>query len=163
MPFENSRMRSLLLGLLLCIAANATPLEFPSMDGKGRGFTIEVGGEWTPLQSNTTSKIEQKYEPGPDYPQSLSGFPTNESDAAKLVQTLKMVQQMTGKKEYEEVKLGPLPAMLKREKTSFTVYAGHGTTKYTIHYSDGRDSLDRTPYDGILSEILNSFRLAPAK
>ncbi len=154
-------MRSFLLSFLLCLVASATPLQFPPAEPHARGFLIDVGGEWTPMKANTTSKIEKKYDPGPDYPQSLSGLPTVDSDAENLVQTLKMVQQMTGKREYEEVKLGPLPAMLKREKTSFTIYAGHGKTKYTVHYSDGRDSLDRTPYDDILGEILKSFRLAP--
>ena len=153
-------MRSLLLGLLLSIAASATPLTFPPAGPNARGFTVDVGGEWTPIKGNTTSMIEKKYEPGPDYPQSLSGTPSLDSDAENYVQTIKMVQHMSGKKEFEEVRLGSLPAMLKRDKTTFTIHAGHGNTKFTIHYSDGRDK-DRKPYDDILAQVLRTFRLAP--
>ena len=156
-------MRSLLFCLFLAIGVSATPLEFPPMDPQARGFLIDVGGEWMPVKGNATSKKEAKYDPGPDYPQFLSGMPTFDEDAANFVSTVKMVQQMKGSNELEAVKLGPLPAMLKREKSSFTIYSGTGTTKITIHYTDGRDTSNRTPYDGLLEEVLRTFRMSSVK
>ncbi len=151
-------MRSLLLCLLLAVGVSASPLTFPPMDSKAHGFTISVGGDWGPGPvPSMAHKLEEKY--APNYPESISGFAQHERDAGTLVERMLMVQKMQGKKEFEEVKLGKLRALLKREKTGFTIHSGEGSTQITITYTDGRDSLDRTPYDAILSEILNSFEL----
>ena len=151
-------MRSLLLCLLLAVGVSANPLTFKSLDSKAHGFTVTVGGDWgsgpTPIMAH---KIEEKY--APSYPESITGMAQYESSAGTIVNRMLMAQKMQGKKDYEEVKLGKLRALLKREKTGFSIYSGEGTTQITITYTDGRDSLERTPYDGVLGEILNTFEL----
>lgn len=151
-------MRSLLLCLLLAVGAGASPLTFAPVDSKAHGFTVNVGGDWGPGPTPImVQKKEEKY--APNYPESITGIAQYESSAGTIVERMLIVQKMQGKKEYEEVKLGKLRALLKRDKAGFNIYSGEGTTQITITYTDGRDSLERTSYDTILSEILNSFEL----
>ncbi len=157
---QNRNMRSLLICLLLAVGVSATPLTITPKDAGAKGYTINVKGDWvTGPVPNVAYKKEAKY--APDYPESIGGLAEYEKNANALVDNLLMVQKMQGKKEYEEVKLGSLRALLQRGKTDFHIYAGVGTTKIIIGYTDGRDSLDRTPYDGILQEVLSSFKMTP--
>lgn len=155
------KMRYLFLCLFFftftSLGAGAAPLQFEP-EAKAQGFSFDLGDQWTAVKNGLSVKLDPKYS-GPDYPESVSGLATHDYDAAKFVETAKMVQKMQGKSDLEEVQLGQLPALLKREKSSFTVYSGHGTTKITIHYKDGRDASNRTPYDDILQSVLKSFKI----
>lgn len=146
-------MRSLILIGLLSMGAWAVPLTVKP-EAKARSFTIEAEDGWVPAEApNTLHKHEEK-DPEGSFPQSLSASAVYDRDAGSLVANMKRFAP--GK--FEIVKLGDIEALLSRDKTSFDIYAGLGTTKVVIHYTDGRDSLDRTPYDSLLQRVKSSFR-----
>lgn len=151
---EPFRMRSFLFCLLLAVAASAGPIEIKAQP-KAQGYTFNANGDWQIVTPNAYHKKNEKRPEDSDYPESIGGTAEYEKNAAQLIEMLKMVSP----KEYEEVKLGSLRALLKRGKTEFHIYAGVGNTKIIIGYTDGRDSLDRTSYEPLLNEILSSFKM----
>ena len=140
---------------MLSLAAWAGPLKFPGQK-KAPGFTVTVGGDWISTGTPIAYSLNEA-EYAPFYPQSISGWGEDDRDNVNLVDKVLMVQRMQGKKDFQEVKLGKLRALLERKQDGFQVIASSGITKFVVNYSDGRDGSKRTSYEGILQEVLNSF------
>lgn len=141
--------------LLLSVSAWAGPLKFPGQK-KAPGFTVTVGGDWISTDTPIAYSLNEA-EYAPFYPQSISGWGEDDRENVNLVDKVLMVQRMQGKKDFQEVKLGKLRALLERKQDGFQVIASSGITKFVVNYKDGRDGSKRTSYEGILQEVLNSF------